>query len=143
MSANFISHLAEVSQRLDAASKKGVAAGAAKLHELTIKNLKQQGHGITYRMPGTKRKTYVASAPGEYPATRTGRLSGAGGVLLTLQEEGAAWVGFVHSPLKYAVPLERKDSPKGRRPFLSRTYEESRDTIQAAVNTAIATEMNK
>jgi len=174
VSTTFKSNLPEVAKGIEEATKKAVAAGAAKLHELTVKNLKQQGHGRIYRIPGTKTlgrgktamgrarfsgyaasgtldkaskrlrsKFYVASAPGEYPAVRLGDLSGPRGILLTLKKEDTSWLGLVHSPLAYAAALESKKSAKGRRPFLSRTWQENEKAIQDAVNHAVATEMQE
>lgn len=168
MSATFKSNLPEVALHIEGATKRAVAAGAAKLHELTVKNLKQQGHGRIYRLPGKKGagaaalakfsgyarsgtkapksvrgKFYVASAPGEYPAVRLGQLSGSGGILLTLKKEDQSWLGYIHSKLEYAAALEAKKEGKGRRPFLSRTWRENEKTIQDAVNDAVAAAMEE
>lgn len=61
--------------------------------------------GRTYKVPGTKHKYYTASAPGEPPATATGRLRKS----IKFRVEGSLkeCVGYVGTDVKYAAVLER------------------------------------
>jgi len=162
MQVGFISHLARCEQRIDAASHDAAEAGALKLIELTVRNLKSGTRtGEWYRIPGTKRKRskkdrrrglpsegpgraggrhkwYRASAPGEYPAVRLGQLSGPRGLIISMGVGFESHVAYVRTPLAYARELEDKKTPKGRRPFLSRTYNENSSDIQRVVDRVFA-----
>jgi hypothetical protein len=85
--------------------------------------------GRKYRIPGTN-KMYTASAPGEYPALRTGKLRGA------VAKAGVNVVrtfGGVRAELGVGVPEYGYHLERGLRPWFSRAAAEKRQEMQAAV----------
>lgn len=81
--------------------------------------------GRWYYLPGGG--MYKASAPGEYPARRTGQL------VNTLQ---TSWdpenlTAVVGSSVPYARYLEKKDPSAGGRPWLSRAAKETDGQVKA------------
>lgn len=68
------------------------------------------------------KRTHRASAPGEYPATDTGRL--AASIQMEPPTNKAKPVGVVGSNLHYAKHLEFKSAARGGRPWLSRAFNE-------------------
>ena len=73
-------------------------------------------------------RKYTASAPGEPPAVRTGRLRNS--IKYRIVGTGADLRGIVGSPLEYAPHLEFGTSKMERRPFLRPTYERTREAIK-------------
>lgn len=93
------------------------------------KTLTGQRTGKTYKVPGTKRKLYTASAPGEPPAVRTGRLRNS--IKYRVLGRGVNLSGVVGTQVEYAPHLEFGTSKMEPRPFLRPTYERERKTIKA------------
>lgn len=92
---------------------------------LTRKNLTGQRSGRWYYKPGGG--MYRASAPGEYPARRTGRLQTNVGTIW-LPDEGRVVVG---TTVPYGVHLERKSPSAGGRPWLGRSAADANPGVQS------------
>ncbi|HHV79089.1 MAG TPA: hypothetical protein GXX40_05685 [Firmicutes bacterium] len=73
-------------------------------------------------------RKYRASAPGETPALRTGRLFNS--IDYYVIGTGLNLRGIVGSPLEYAPYLEFGTSKMERRPFLRPTYERERENVK-------------
>lgn len=105
-----------------------ITAGVNLVRANTLKRLSGSRSGRTYRVPGT-RVTYVASAPGESPAQRTGRLRQS--IETDVRADATGIVGTVGTRLRdYPLALEfgtRKTSP---RPFLLPAFEEARADVE-------------
>ncbi len=107
------------------------AVNAIRNAELEV--LKGQRSGRVYRKPFTKKATYMASAPGEPPARRTGNLrmhwngqvksenSSGGGVTVVAELE---------SQEPYAGILENGTSKMAARPFTEKIKEKAMPEIQ-------------
>ena len=86
------------------------------------------------------RRTHQASAPGEYPATDTGRLAGSIGYEITTA--GAYDLSVVmFANAEYAIPLEMKPSSRGGRPFMSRAVDEKQEGYGVILSKAIGAKM--
>jgi HK97 gp10 family phage protein len=90
----------------------------------TKKTLTGQRHGRVYRVVGTKHAYYTASAPGEPPAVRTGRLRNS--IKYVIVGGGLRLLGRVGTSLDYAPHLEFGTRNMAPRPFLMPTYEKER-----------------
>ncbi len=142
MSATFKSNLPQVSAAIEAAGKASMIGGIERMRGMVVKNIKGQGHGRTYRIPGTKRD-YTASAEGEFPAVRLGGLSGPGGVETETESRSDAWEARIGSRLKYGLFLEKKPVSKGGRPWLKRTLDENKDAIVQGFTDEFNAEMKR
>ena len=156
MSATFKSNLPAVTAAIETAGRTAMIGGVERMRGMVVKNLKRQGHGKIYPLPGVKGagqmeraefsgyaasgtlsnvpkklqgKFYVASARGEFPAVRLGGLSGPGGVETETESRSDAWEARIGSRLKYGLFLEKKPASKGGRPWLKRTLDENKDAI--------------
>jgi len=89
-------------------------------------------NGRVYRVPGTKKATYHASAPGEPPAVRTGTLreswqmAASYDVDIRLNLKATA---EIYSDVPYAEPLEEGHGTVDRRPYRERTIERAKPRI--------------
>jgi hypothetical protein len=142
MSVSFKSNLPAVTAAFERAGKAAMTAGIENMRGMVVKNLKQAGTGRTYPIPGTKR-TYTASAPGEFPAVRLGDLSGPGGVETAVETSATDVTASIGSRLKSGLMLEKKPVSKGGRPWLKRTLEENRDAIYAGFEKGWAAALKK
>ena len=111
MPKQFVSFLPAVTVALKAASEKALYAAANEGRTQTVKNLAGSRSGTTYKVPGTN-VTYTASAPGEYPASATGRLRSSVRVLVKGD------TGYIGTDVEYGLALEKKPSSKGGREWL-------------------------
>lgn len=127
MSAKFTSYLNEVRTEIDAGFERNVKAATLLLHREVLKKLRGKRTGNEYRVPGGNR-TYRASAPGESPANRTGRLFG------SYDFELVGRTGRVGSPLPYALMLERGTSKMRPRPALKPALTENQGKIERALS---------
>jgi phage gpG-like protein len=75
------------------------------------------------------RRTHQASAPGEYPATDTGRL--ASSIQFEPPTNKAKPVGVVGTNLHYGKLLEFKSPARGGRPWLMRAFNEGVEDSEA------------
>ncbi len=142
MSATFKSNLPQVQTAIQESIKEGMISGIEFMRGRVVKNLKQQGHGRIYRIPGTQ-TDYTASAQGEYPAVRLGGLSGPGGVETEVVDDASSTNASIGSRLKYGLFLEKRPEEKGGRPWLKRTYDEQKDEIHEAFEKGVTAAMKR
>lgn len=90
--------------------------------------------GHVYAKSSPKRQ-HRASAPGEYPATDTGRLAGSLGYEPAGTATNPQVVMFAGAA--YAIPLELKPSSRGGRPFMSRGVREQQGRYSQILSAAI------
>lgn len=114
-------------------------AGAGKVLNSAKKRIARgQKSGRVYSRRGTK---HQASAPGEPPATDTGRLVSSG------TSDGDEKGAFVRFDALYAVPLEFGTSRMAARPFLVPSVEENlrgmQDDVSKAARTAVSPYVKK
>lgn len=130
MSVQFRSNRREVVGRFKGKVAKNVEDAANHyLNALGQKLRKGSRSGKRYKVPGGKRRTYVASAPGEPPAPRTGNLARSyQKVPLTRYRM------LVGSPMKYARYLELGTSRMRPRPHFEQTFTEERRRIEALLS---------
>lgn len=122
MPKTFVSFLPAVTVALKVASEKALYAAANEGRTQTLKNLTGARKGITYKVPGTN-VTYTASAPGEYPASATGRLRSSVRVAVKGDE------GYIGTDVEYGLCLEKKSSSKGGREWLRPSLEQARPAM--------------
>jgi hypothetical protein len=131
----FISHRPRVERQIEAVARAAMETGGTKYVSLLVRNLKGQRHGITYPLPGRakgSKKTYVASAPYEYPAVRLGLISGPGGYRHDVWSNALFWGVTIGSRFEHARYLEERPISRGGRPHMKRTYDENREEILGA-----------
>lgn len=139
---SFKSYLHQVQRAIDEATREGMEIGIENMRGLVVRNLKQQGHGRIYRIPGPKRD-YTASAPGEYPAVRLAILSGPGGVETKVSTTATGIEARIGSRHKFGLALEKKPPSKGGRRWLKRTYDEDKAQIHAGFEAGFSAAMKK
>lgn len=105
--------------KVEKAARKRVDAAAEAVRLRILEGMEEPHNGRTYTIPGTS-LTYVASAPGEYPAIRMGVLYA--DVHVAKPSPGIAMIG---SQVPYAKYLEGTGGRPGIRPFLSKAYRET------------------
>ena len=106
---------------------RGVMIGATLVHERgTHLILTPPKTGRVYPRRGVR---HQASAPGEAPASDTGRLAASGQVMLDAGNVAA----HVNWSTKYARPLELGTEKMAARPYARRALTEMRNQIQAAI----------
>lgn len=124
--ATFHSNLRAVTDAIDLEARKKVQAAANIARNEVLETLSGPRHGRRYRVPGTSR-FYTASAPGEPPAQRTGRLRSS--IRIEYSLDGlTAWVG---SPLTYAIQLERGTRHMAPREFIRPAFTKVLPQIKA------------
>jgi hypothetical protein len=122
---------AEVERRIRAGAKLGVLIGAQEVHARAVELIMEPPKtGRVYRRRGVE---HQASAPGEAPASDTGRLAGSGTVVYDA-ENIAARVNFATI---YARRLEVGDDKIEPRPYARRALAEKVQEIQDAVKDQI------
>ena len=122
----FTSNFLAVQAVLESRINRNVERACQHLTNQVKKTLTGQRSGRLYRVAGTVTgQRYQASAPGEPPAVRTGRLRN--DIKYVVFHTGGFNVrGLVGSTLAYAAPLEMGTSRIRRRPFLRVTFEQQR-----------------
>lgn len=128
MAVKFNSNLSNVLRAFEReCGTKLTAAGHAGRGKV-LEKLSGPRSGATYPVPGTSRD-YTASAPGEAPAQRTGRLRQSYEVSQVTHEAGRQKIE-VGSRLAYAVMLERGTSRMAPRPHLEPAMREAESEIR-------------
>ena len=122
MSKVFVSYLPAVTAAIKEAADKALFAAANEGRTQVVKNLSGARHGRKYKVPGTN-VTYTASAPGEYPATATGRLRSS----VTVKVKGDT--GYVGTNVEYGLALEKKPASKGGREWLRPSLEQAKPAM--------------
>ena len=86
--------------------------------------LEGEGSGRTYRIPGTN-IYYQASAPGEFPAERTGQLRNSNFFVIDSD------IVNIGTPLDYGLHLEKGTVNMSPRPWLSPVFSANVDVIKS------------
>ena len=147
MDGRAVQHLnAEIRSRLQLSQLQAVTAAAIVVHKAAIDVLASgsPGRGHEYNSRGSKggkggaRVKHRASAPGDPPATDTGRLRKS--IAWSIEKGGpvSARVGSTVNYAKYLDPAAQESSPAGKgvvlpRPFLSRALNSSRDQVRRVI----------
>lgn len=116
---SFESYRTEIKKFLDGKATKKVAMIGTELTNHIKQGMRQAKSGEQYRIPGANR-TYTASAPGEYPAIRTGQLRS--GIRFKLQNDSDGIAVHMGTNVAHGVILE--DEGDGIRPWLSKGLDE-------------------
>ena len=111
------------------------AVNAIRNAELEV--LKGQRSGKKYRKPYTKRATYIASAPREAPARRTGnlRLHWTGQVKKEMAANNGVRIIAELESQEYSGFLEEGTSKMAARPFVERIKEKAQIEIKKIYHT--------
>ncbi len=118
---------AEVTARIRQGALRGVLIGGQLVHDTAVRKiLSPPKTGRTYRRRGV---THVASAPGQPPASDTGRLAGSGSVVL----HADALTARVNFATIYARALEIGTERMAPRPYARPSLVENRSAIEDAV----------
>lgn len=133
---SFKSYRRDVEVKLRAGYTRNVSAATVYLfNKVREKIQKAPGRsGRIYQVPGTGR-TYVASAPGEPPANRTGTYLNAWD--FQVEEKNDSPVGIVGNPLLYAKWLELGTSKMAPRPALRPTVNDENQEIKRLLSRGI------
>lgn len=126
MSVRFRSRRRDAIASIEGGVAKNVRAAADHYRSALTKTLlKGPRTGRMYRVPGGTKRLYTASAPGEAPAPRTGRLANSFEVVPRTR-----FRVLVGSPLEYARFLEVGTRHIAPRPYFRRTFNEERPTLR-------------
>lgn len=111
------SYLPKVTAQLEGGIQRNVTDASNFVRNELIKRQLRYGprSGSTYTKPNTKTQ-YTASAPGEPPANRTGRLSG------SWQIGYSPGVGRVGTNVKYIIFLEKGTAKMAKRPLMGYVF---------------------
>lgn len=115
----FKSYRNEVKRFLDGKAAQKVAIIGTELTNHIKIGMREAKSGEEYRIPGSN-KTYTASAPGEFPAIRTGQLRS--GIRFKIQNESDGVAVHMGTNVAQGVILE--DEGNGIRPWLSKGLDE-------------------
>ena len=122
----------EIERRIRQSAMQGVLIGAHLVLETGTKKLNEGGKsGRVYRRRGVE---HQASAPGEAPATDTGRLVGSGDVYADPANTSAR----INWSAAHARPLELGTEEIEPRPFARPSLAENADAIRKAVGDRVA-----
>lgn len=119
---SFKSYRREVKSFLDGGATKKVTQIGTEVTNHIKKRMRETKSGEEYKIPGSNGKTYIASAPGEYPAIRTGQLRS--GVKFKVQNESDGVAVSMGTDVLQGIVLEGTEENPGIRPWLSKALEE-------------------
>lgn len=105
-------------------AKTGMAKAVAYIAAIVDNSLRQKGTGRVYKRGA---RTHTASAPGNAPASDTGRLRGAVDTQVTVTSREV--IGTISANTEYALPLELGTSKMAARPFLRPAIEKNKAKI--------------
>lgn len=117
----------EAQKKIEEAAKKKALAIANVIRTRILVGMSGSRTGRQYRVPGTRR-FYTASAPGEYPAVRTGYLRRS--IRTAVRQDLYGVYAVVGTSVVYGKWLEEKSPSDGGRPWLSRAYAEALPEIR-------------
>jgi len=120
------SHVTEAIQKIQAESLERMEKAVITVKNATVTKLSGQRKGRIYKVPGSNR-TYQASAAGEPPATRLGELKDS--VKWTIETQGKEITGTVGTDKEYGAVLEFGSSKILPRPWLQKSFDESKDKV--------------
>jgi len=118
----------ELNRALDQNAPKRMLEAVNELRNEVLKTLSGSRSGRVYRVPGTKR-TYVASAPGQAPATASSGLRQS--VKSEVEGRGTSVIGKVKAEAAHALPLEFGTRRVKARPFMKPSFDKSLDAIRS------------
>lgn len=130
--AKSFNNIQAVKRAMHSRAKENLLAAGNEWRNAVVKNLSSGGAGgRSYRVPGTQ-KNYTASAPGQFPAKRTGALA-------TSYRHRVAGPKFmeraeVGTPVPYAPHLEFGTRKMKPRPHLKRSFDTNRGAIMAKLS---------
>ncbi len=125
-----IDKLEQLTERLEARILKALDEGAEILAQNVRARLREEGRsGAVYRAGGVERQ---ASAPGEAPAPRSGKLSQS----IAIEPGGDSSEVHVVADTEYAAALEFGTQQTEPRPFLQPALAETREDIKAKLRKA-------
>lgn len=127
----FESNLSVVLRDVDKLNQKAIVQAGNHLRNAWLDKLTGSRTGRTYIVPGTS-VTYTASAPGEAPASRTGRLRQS--VAFVINTKGDTVEYVLGSPLEYAMFLEFGTYKMAPRPSLVPVFAENQKEVKRIVN---------
>lgn len=122
VTVTFTSNASKAIQAIDKAAMQRMLQATNEVRNEALNTLSGPRTGRTYRVPGTNR-TYTASAPGEPPAQRLGRLRTS--VKTSIVDKGKDLEGQVGSGLEYAPMLEHGTRRMAARPWLKPSFEKA------------------
>ena len=114
----------------DEASRRAYRCGNEVRTE-ALKGMRGPKHGLRYKVPGTKRRDY--SAPGEFPAVRTGALRTSVRVIVEVEafpSTGAVARALIGSHLLYGLFLEEGTPRMAARPWITMAIRNALPAIQ-------------
>ncbi len=118
-------HATAVIEGLEAAGREALILEITRLtlgiHKRAVRGLHRGPKSGRVYEKYNPRRTHRASAPGEYPASDTGRLAGSIEFLVPDGSEDKL-VGQVSTRLRYGAYLELKSPMRGGRPWLLRSF---------------------
>ena len=114
----FISYLPAILPMIELAARKALTSAGNEGRNRVMQNISGTRTGRTYTIPKFQR-TYVASAPGEYPAIRHGDLKGS---IRAVVQGDTLYIG---TDKDYGLPLEKKDPNRGGRPWLKPSLDQA------------------
>ena len=123
------SNLPQVLKAIDGAAEEAMRAAAEHLKNAWVLKLNRMGTGRRYRLPGGG--FYTASAPGQPPARRTGRL--ARSVKVVVVRENGKVEARVGSTAFYAVFQEFGTRHQAARPSLRPTVDENLEEMKRII----------
>lgn len=124
------SYRREIVRKIRAGAKKKALKMVNAIRNEAITGMAGPKSGREYPVPGTKR-TYIASAPGEYPAIRTGQLRSQ--IKLAIQTTLTGVYGAVGTNIKHGIILEGEtevDQAAGIRPWLSKAVRDAEPELK-------------
>lgn len=128
--------LSAISKGLDAETKKALYLSGLKIEEHAKRSI--AGGGKTGKVYRRGKVTHVASAPGEAPATDTGRLVNS--IHIEAVDNGdAVKVSAGSGVVKYAAMLEFGTSRMEARPFMGPALAKAKPEIEALMKRAVVT----
>lgn len=131
---SFRSYRREVKQFLSGTATKKVTRIGTEVTNHIKQEMRKKKSGEEYPIPGTgstgangrtepgSKKTYIASAPGEYPAIRTGQLRSE--VKFKVHNESDGVAVSMGTNVLQGIVLEGTEERPGIRPWLSKALEE-------------------
>jgi hypothetical protein len=124
--STLMSYRKEAILQLRGAALQRLEEAARTIRATALVTLSGGRHGRQYYVPGT-RTVYIASAPGEAPASATGRLRQEVHTSVNM----ATMTAQVGTPLEYPVHLEYGTSKMRPRPWLRPSFEQSLGAVMA------------
>jgi hypothetical protein len=137
MSDNSVAYMErfnEFKKKLKGSSLEKMQKATQAVRTETLKTFQGNRSGRVYRVPGTK-KTYIASSPGEAPASATGTLRQH--IRTEITVEGRAIVGGVGTDVKYGPWLEFGTVNILPRPWLRPSFERAEEEVKKILGESI------